>query len=266
MPINQLRVIDSDSLLRLHYKISKSPRELLKSTSEVQPFKYIAETFDLKLTDTTYQFDDGHKLALPKSKSWRGENNNGDRENCATIFKALPGLTATEATDERLWVSLCFNQFNDYANARWPLVLSKDPKIQDEALSGALFSHRFAGTTRTRWRDNAVSRLWWMAYYAHSFNDLDADSVLDILCLDSDLVGTLLGRPWTSNNRVVTSCLLKELQNEYLGSGAPEFNRDKFRQTLKELDLRAGKYVLAALGDKKIEDLVSSVFATHHGK
>jgi hypothetical protein len=103
-----------------------------------------------------------------------------------------------------------------------------------------------------------------MAFYAHRFTDIGAETVLDVLCLDSDLVGTLLGRPWTSNNLVVSNYLLRELQNEYLHPEAPEFNRTKFRDTLKELDLRAGKQPLAALTEDGVKDLVTSVFASHH--
>ena len=266
MPSNPLQVVDEDSLLTLHYKITTSPQMLMKDESEVESFEVLSKKFELKLTESTYQFDGTHQLVLPKSKSWRGENGNGDRENCEAIFRALPGLTATEATDQRLWVTLCFNQFSDYTNVRWPIVPPKDPKARDKALTNALFEHRFAGTARARWRNNSISRLWWMGFYAHSFSDLSSDFVLDILCLDSDLVGTLLGRPWTSNNRLVARCILKELHNEYFSPNSPDFSREKFRKTLKELDLRAGKYLLAALGENGIENLVSSVFASHHEK
>ena len=266
MPPEFLKIIDADSLLNLHYKISTSPHLLMKSTSDVYSYEVLEKKIDLQLKESTYQIDHTHQLVLPKSKSWRGENGNGDRENCEAIFNALPGLTATAATDERLWVTLCFNQFCDYTNARWPINSSKDPEIRDKELSSALFEHRFAGTARARWRNNSISRLWWMAYYANSFSELSPDTVLDILCLDSDLVSTFLGRPWTSNNRAVAGCLLKELHSEYFVPNSPDFSREKFRKTLKELDLRAGKYLLAALGEKAIEDLVKSVFSSHHGK
>ncbi len=251
-------------MLTLRSKIMSSPKRVMKNESELHSFDVLARDLDLKLTDSPYKFDVDCKLVLPKSKSWSRENGNGDRENSALIFEALPGLTATEATDERIWVTLSCNQFSTYTKSRWPISISEDSKDRDKTLTNAILEHRFAGTSRARWRNNAISRLWWMAFYANSFPELDADMVLDILCLDSDLVGTLLGRPWTSNNRVVARCVIQELQKQYLCANPPSFSRENFRSTLKELDLRAGKYILAALDNNEIEKLVSSVFAKYH--
>lgn len=264
MQAKNLQVLDSDSLLTLHYKISHNPELLITSDNNIAPFEILADLFELKLTDSTYSFVEDSQLILPKGKSWRGENGNGDRENCEIVFNALPGLSAAEATDERLWVTLSFNQFSEYTAARWPISPPKGGKDHKKVLSNAILEHRFAGGSRARWRNNSISRLWWMAYYAHSFGDLSPDSILDIICLDSDLVGNLMGRPWTANNRVVARCLLDELHKEYFRPNAPDFSRERFRNTLKELDLRAGKYVLAALETSQIENLVASVFRSHH--
>jgi Family of unknown function (DUF6339) len=261
MSVTKLQILGEDSFNTLHKEVVTSPLDLLKQSNEVKDFEDISPQFGLTLVESNYNFDDSMKLTLPRGKSWA---ENGDRKNCEIIFNALPDLTAIEATDERLWVTLCFNQFNDYANARWPIAIPEGPKSPEQVVSNSIREHRFASTARGRWRNNAVSRLWWMAHYAHSFEELDANVVLKILCLDSDLVGNLLGRPWTSNNRKVSIFLLKELQSRYLNIDAPPFNRTNFRNTLKELDLRAGKYVLAALDENQIEKLVHDIFKDHH--
>jgi hypothetical protein len=68
MPVNNLQVIDTDSILNLHYKISTMPNALLNSKREVKSFDVLTEELRLKLTESAYLFDDSCKLVLPKSK------------------------------------------------------------------------------------------------------------------------------------------------------------------------------------------------------
>ena len=261
MTTNYLQILDDDSLNRLKGHVNFEPHDLMDGVNSVLPFNELSEKLGLHLIESAYEYDPSKLLSLPQAKSWT-ENN--DRKNCDVIFAALPGLTPVEATDERIWVSLCFNQFNDYVNARWPVKDQTATGASQKSLSSALLSHRFTGTTRTRWRDNAISRLWWMAYYADSFEDLDSSSTLNILCLDSDLVASFLGRPWTANNRIVAKCLINELHAKYSIRDSPPFSRFKFRETLKEIDLRSGRLLLGSLNESKIITLVSEIFSSKH--
>ena len=261
MPIEFLKILDDDSYLALHKQITEDPASLLTSTDKVEPFKTLAKSFDLVLSDSTYRFDSSLKLALPKGKGW---DVNGDRHNCEVIFNALPDLTPIEATDGRLWASLSFNEFSDYSNSRWAINVSPTAKNRERSLTNALREHWFATGARGRWRDNSISRLWWMAHYSNGFDDISMGTVLDIICLDSDLVGSLLGRPWTANNRLIVKYLLMELRARYFHRDSPKYSRTPFRKTLIELDLRAGKHLLAALGENGIEKLVHEVFLANH--
>jgi hypothetical protein len=48
MPSNPLQVIDEDSLLTLHYKISTAPQMLMKDESGVDSFEVLSKKFELK--------------------------------------------------------------------------------------------------------------------------------------------------------------------------------------------------------------------------
>ena len=262
MSTNFLQILDDDSLIRLRGHVTFSPSDLMDGVNAVAAFDDLAQKLDLKVYDSPYEFDESKILALPQAKSWADNN---DRRNCDVIFQALPGLTPVEATDERIWVSLCFNQFNDYTNVRWPLKSDPTSSRNAKDLTKSLLEHRFAGTARARWRNNSVSRLWWMAYYANSFDGLSATSALNVLCLDSDLVASFLGRPWTANNRLVAKHLLQELEKRYLNRDAPPFSRLNFRETLKEIDLRSGRLLLGSLDEGNVESLVHKIFIEKHG-
>jgi hypothetical protein len=256
--LTKLQVLDEDSFLLLHKQVSDAPAELLKPSGGLEEFSVLRERLRLSLIESDYLFDDSAQLALPQSKSW-ADDGNRDRRNCDVIFAALPGLSAIQATDERLWTTLSWVNFEEYANARWPISgqSSRNP-------GKGIKDHRFASTARGRWRDNAISRLWWMAYYAHTVDDLDPRTVLNVLCFDADLVASFLGRPWTANNRRISKFLIVELDRHYLNRDAPKYSRGAFRSTLMELDLRAGKTIFSALDDQILQTLVHDVFVTHH--
>ena len=67
---------------------------------------------DLRLINSPYEFDSSVKLLIPDSTSW---DKNFDRENSLRIFSALPNFLPIHAADERLWVSLAFGNYFEYA-------------------------------------------------------------------------------------------------------------------------------------------------------
>jgi hypothetical protein len=90
---------------------------------------------------------------------------NGDDhevENCIAIHDYLKALSPYEARDERLWCYLTHTVLLNYARARWPI------PNDDEKAVAHVQTHFFARTNRQIERDNAASRLWWMAHPALS--------------------------------------------------------------------------------------------------
>lgn len=207
---------------------------------------------ELELVKSPYDFLPEVKLLIPESSSWE---KNFDKENAIRVFQALPNLLPIYAADERLWVTLAYGDYFDYALKRWGADTTKSKN-----LTSLILNHWFCPTSRSRWRDHAISRLWWVGFIAHSVPEMDNKEVLDILYLNSDLINSLLGHPRTTSSMKVTGALLKVLHEKYVATRSIEFNRIHFRQLMHLLDLRAGKLYLDSISDSDLSSLIFDCF------
>ena len=196
------------------------------------------------------------KLLIPDSTSW---DKNFDRENSLRIFSALPNFLPIHAADERLWVSLAFGNYFEYAKKRWS---AESTKSKD--LSQLILNHWFCPTSRSRWRDHAISRLWWVGHIANSTPGLKSKEVLDVLYLNSELINSFLGHPRTTSSQRVSSALISLLHEKYLNDKATAFNRDRFRNLMHLIDLRSGKLHLDAISDVELRNLLLDCFHESH--
>ncbi len=212
---------------------------------------------DLHLITSPYDFDSEVELLIPESNSW---DKNYDKENAIKIFNALPNFLPIHAADERFWVSLAFGKYFEYAKRRWGV---DDTKSKD--LSQLILNHWFCPTSRSRWRDHAISRLWWVGYMANSTPGLTSKEVLDVLYLNSELINSFLGHPRTTSSIRVSSALLSLLHSKYLDSNRVAFNRNNFRQLMHLIDLRSGKLHLDAISDLQLDKLLLGCFNESHG-
>ena len=165
-------------------------------------------------------------------------------------------LSSANATDERLWTTLCFGQYSDYARLRWPLERAKTPKNHAQ-------DHWFARTNRNRLRDNAISRLWWMAHIATRVPDASMDDVLRTLFFNSDYRSSLLERNTSANSINVVVSILSISQKAF-GEGF-DFHREKFRTFMKQVDFLGKRTSLPSLGQPELEELLSPVYADAYG-
>ncbi|MDO9151888.1 MAG: DUF6339 family protein, partial [Methylotenera sp.] len=85
------------------------------------------------------------------------------------------------ARDERVWVRLTHIELLHYSRTRWPI------PNKDEAAIAHIQKHFFARSARGIERDNAVSRLWWMATVASKVEGLKAAEALEALLFQSDV-------------------------------------------------------------------------------
>jgi len=211
---------------------------------------------DLRLITSPYDFDSKVELLIPESNSW---DKNYDRENAIRIFNALPNFRPIHAADERIWVSLAFGNYFEYAKRRWG---ADDTKSKD--LSQLILNHWFCPTSRSRWRDHAISRLWWVGYIANSTPSLTCEEVLDVLYLNSELINSFLGHPRTTSSLRVSSALLSLLHGKYFDSKPTAFNRNNFRQLMHLIDLRSGRLHLDAISDLELDKLLLDCFNESH--
>ncbi len=246
----EFKILNEESLERIRTIATEN------GYSALFDLKSLVNEYDLRLITSPYNFDSKVELLIPESNSWE---KNYDRENSMRIFNALPNFLPIHAADERLWVTLAFGNYFEYTKQRWG---ADDTKSKD--LSKLIINHWFCPTSRSRWRDHAISRLWWVGYFANSTSSLTCEEVLDVLYLNSELINSFLGHPRTTSSNRVSSALLSLLHRKYVDSKSTAFNRNNFRQLMHLIDLRSGRLHLDAISDLELDKLLLDCFNESH--
>jgi len=237
-----MRVISSSSLEELRNIV------LVEKSFTLQPLEELVSRYSLTLAETEIEVESDFSLILPLNDSWSG---NMDRENSLLIQSVLPGLSRAAATDERIWVTLAFREAFEYSVIRWGGGKNDNKHI---------LNHWFAPSSRSKWRDHSVSRLWYVSSFASNLEGISLDDALSVLYSNSELLNSFLGRPrTTASNRVASKIILLLLDK---GHGSPEnrFDRDKFRALMKEIDLRTGSMKINALSKMEFEDFFNGLY------
>lgn len=200
-----------------------------------------------------------------------GEQTEHDIANALTLFKSMPSLTAAQAADERLWVTLTLGRYWEYATSRFPIsavgLFGRQRKGETrsvaerlaEAQQNWIKEHYFAGSPRIRLRGNAVSRLWWMAHYSSGFEGFTTEEVMNrLLGKSQDLMRTLVfDRPWIASSPHLARAVIEILMNDTTFDSLPgDSRRHGFREFVMQIDLLAGRRVLSYLST---EDLVKEL-------
>jgi hypothetical protein len=169
---------------------------------------------------------------------------------CLGTFNGLPNISAYLARDQRLWVYLTHIVLLDYTRQRWPI-----PENKEKAIAH-IKKHFFASGARGIERDNAISRLWWMASICSKVEGLTLEKSLTAFLYQSDVRANIVERPTTSQNVVLLSTVIKKLDQSFNGD-KELYGREKFRTVMKELNLQGGIKLLEVLEPKEVERIVT---------
>ena len=236
-------VLSTESLEKLRSSCKDNPNLIELSFEELED--------ELNLSTVKFNAPIGEcpMLLIPEGFA---QEENQDLENCKLLADAFCNLSASLATDERLWATLCFRDCTVYSKARWPMSRAKTPinHVQE---------HWFARTSRNRMRDNAVSRLWWMSHIAQRVPNSSLDDVLATLFFNSDYRSSLLERNSSANAINVVVAILAISQSAF-DSGI-DFNREKFRTFMKKVDFIGKRTSLPSLTVEDLQDLLGPVYA-----
>jgi hypothetical protein len=176
-------------------------------------------------------------------------------ENCIAVHDYLSGLSPYEARDERLWCHLTHTEMLDYARARWPI-----PNDDEKAVSH-IETHFFARTNRQVERDNAASRLWWMAHLCTRVDGVPQAQALEAFLYRADVRANIIERPTVAQSTHVFAVILKGLVGSTAGTKAL-FNRGTFRKVMVELNSVGGFKLLDALPEAEVSKIFSDIL-TH---
>lgn len=177
-----------------------------------------------------------------------------DVKNAPNFFESLSDLSAAHATDERIWTTLAIGHYAEYTKYRWQLVPEDDQKARNW-----ITAHWLCGAAnRSKFRDNAISRLWWMGKIASSIPGWTSQEVAEVMITNTDYRQQLLDRTSSFTATGVARAVL-ELSREIENSDK-ELTREGFRNVMMEINFVAGKSNLAVLSSRQLIDLFKPIF------
>lgn len=176
-------------------------------------------------------------------------------DNCIVLYDAFNGLTAYEARDERLWAYYVHTHLLEYSRRRWPI-----PNDDEQAVAH-IRRHFFARDKRQSERDNAASRLWWMAHLCARVPDLDREVALEAFLFKSDVRANLVERPTTSQSTEVFGAILEKLVASYNGN-KKLFDRRSFRKLMAEVNSIGGFKLIDCFDNAQASNVVSDLIST----
>lgn len=207
---------------------------------------YRSGNFDFLTDDSANFFETTLEINADKLSLINCENGNPKEvENCVLMYGAMGEISHYLARDERLWIYLTHTLLLNYARNRWPI------PADDEKAIKHIKNHFFCIGARGIERDNASSRLWWMASLCGRTDGLSLEDALACLLFQSDVRANIVERPTTSQNIRIFSAILNKLYESYKAD-KKLFERDRFRAVMKWLNLAGGVKLLAALPEIKI--------------
>lgn len=150
-------------------------------------------------------------------------------------------------------MTLAFREALEYSVLRWGEGVINNKKI---------LNHWFTPTSRAKWRDHSVARLWYVSSIADGLEGISLRDSLDFLNSNSELLNSFLGRPRTTTSNRVASKIILMLHSKSRIDGVLNFDRNKFRALMKELDLRAGLIQINALREGDFHDFFDDIFGS----
>jgi hypothetical protein len=246
--ISKIELIDSESLLKIRNLVIGNKSNGILNLDQLKLANPTISTFQ---SEVQLNLD----VALAKTT---GISLSEDITNVKLVREALPGLETAVATDERLWVTLALNQFHDYSVHRW---YNGQPKPYQE---NYFRNHVLAAGVRDRWRNQSISRLWWVGHYASQLGQDVFDATLELFFYNSDLGSQLLGKPSIGSSREIARAIVMVVHDELLGSKTSTWDRNKFRTFMKRMDLLTGRRVLETVPSAKLQGEVRTLFRSIH--
>lgn len=196
---------------------------------------------------------------LPAQIRMPNDNNTMDAENCIIVYKSLRNLSPQQAADERVWAHFTHFGLREYVQRRWPLDKNDAKKKEQSVLA-----HYFASGARGLFRDNAVSRLWWMGRIADRCPYFSINKTLEILLYQADVRANLLERSSFGMSAEIFSAVIKWLEKSY-NRNKLLFERNTFRDFMKHLNRKGGRVVLNALDENQLDKLISHILEADLG-
>lgn len=175
-------------------------------------------------------------------------------DNCLKLYEATGNLTPYEARDERFWAYLVHTHLLEYSRRRW--VIPND----DELAIAHIKRHFFARDRRQTERDNAASRLWWMAHLCARVPSLNQETALEAFLYKSDVRANIVERPTVSQSSELFGAILGRLIKSYNGN-KKLFERAAFRKLMAEINSIGGYKLIDCFNQNQATEVIDALIA-----
>ena len=196
-------------------------------------------------------------MDVPDFKLASLENKKGelDLENCKILYKNLMNISASQASDERLWAGLCNSVFYDYLIKRWDYnnLEFKDSKNDASTVLSRFF---FRGGTRAGFFRNSLAKYWWVGQATYQKDATNKFELLDALGPDdfSTKISDLFYSNTFASNLTILRGICKAWKM-FSNRGIKLTMKEHFRPALQYLNALGGGILLDVLSEDEIKAL-----------
>jgi hypothetical protein len=246
----KMKVLTKDSILTLRGVAHGNPKQVWESDLDD-----LVEKHSLALVHVDLEYERGHEFKIGPAR-----DRAYDLDNAVLLRKALPGLTASQATDERIWTTLALGDYKEYVLRRWDVGAGGDYPVDLKV---------FVANTRALVRDHSIARLWWRGHFASLVSKGRVRDPLALFFEYEDIPGEVMGRSITTNPVVLTSYLShleKTLPEIAASSDAPVALKKYIQEFGKQLNFLAGRFQLGMLKEDRLAELVGVAHREAHEK
>jgi hypothetical protein len=210
---------------------------------------YKESGFDYLLTSKQNTMEIGLKADLAPLNELIMENTKeSEVENSLLVWRALQGIPASLATENRFWTLLTHVNCYDYTKNRWPQTIGDN---QEESIK-QIKKHFFAVGTGGYRDDNAISRLWWNAYIANNLRPTNIRSALELILKKADIRSGLIERPLSFYRPNLSKAILDKM--EVIDSITDKENN--FREFMKQVNLFGGGVLFECMDSQQCSSFV----------
>ena len=165
------------------------------------------------------------------------EGDKYDLENAIRLHKCLQ-ITDSQASDERLWISLCFGHFYNYMKRRWDCTIYN------------LNTHYFFphGSKRSLYY-NGVSKLYWFAKMTYDDRLSDPYELTKFCASNMTIISHMIYRGY-ANNKTIRLGIIKGFK-KYIDNGGI-FEGKMVDETLKYVSFVGGAYILDLFTEEEV--------------
>jgi len=212
--------------------------------------RYRSGDFDFLYVDPSSYIETSQEIDEIKLSSMScDQKDHKEVENCIAIFEGMGNLSNYLARDMRLWVSLVHTVLLSYSRNRWPI------PDDDEKAVAHIRVHFFISGQRGFERDNAASRLWWMANLCNRVDGLSLEKALTCFLHDYDTRAGIIERPTTSQSNNLFSSIMIKLYDIYV-KDEKWICRKNIRPAMRKLNLIGGTKLIAAMRPEEVAKIV----------